>query len=104
MRGPRSRDVLAANLRKMIEAEASKGDRPTVRSWALKRGLSVRTVDRLTKAEHAVTLDILDEVAAACGLQAWQLLTQTAAPSGPPDSALLTSEDRALLDRLKRLL
>ena len=58
-----SRDILAANLRRLIDADTPKGQRPSVRAWALGKGLDVRLVDRLTKGQHAVTLDKLEEIA-----------------------------------------
>ena len=97
------RDTLAANLRRMIEASAPRGERPSVRAWALSKGLDVRLIDRLSKGKHAVTLDKLDEIAAACGLQPWQLLLADLDPAHPPD-AVISEEERALLRKLRRLL
>lgn len=97
------RDILAKNLRRMIEAAAPPGEKPSVRAWALGKGLDVRLIDRLSKGQHAVTLDKLDEVAAGLGLKAWHLLLDDLDPSAPPD-APISAEDRAMLSRLKRLL
>lgn len=58
-----SRSILAANLRRMIDLSARDGERPSVRAWALARGLDVRMIDRLVKGQHAVTLDKLEEIA-----------------------------------------
>ncbi len=103
MQHPDPRDVLAANVLAMIEAESRKGYRPSIRAWALSKGLKVRMIDRLVKKEHAITLDTLDEVAKACGLQPWQLLVPDMNPTSPPD-AEFTAEDRAMLDKLRALL
>lgn len=97
------RAILAANLRRLIESATPAGQRPSVRAWALGKGLDVRLIDRLTKEQHAVTLDKLDEIAAACGLQTWQLLLENFDPAAPAD-APVTSEDKALLKKLRRLL
>lgn len=97
------RAILAANLRRLIEHETAPGERPSIRAWALRRELDVRLIDRLTKGEHAVTLDKLDDIAAACGLQPWQLLLEDLDPASPPDAPIST-EERALLSRLRRLL
>jgi hypothetical protein len=62
----------------------------------------VKLVERLVKNSHAVTLEKLTEVAGACGLQPWQLLLEDfdpAIPAAPP----LTAEDRALIQRIRRL-
>ncbi len=98
-----SRATLAANLRRMIEAEASPGQRPSVRAWAIKRDLDVRMIDRLTKGQHAVTLDKLEQIAAACGLKPWHLLIDDLDPDNPPDMPI-TAEDRAMLKKLRKLL
>ena len=97
------RDTLAANVRRMIDAATPPGKKPSIRAWALGRGLDVRMIDRLVKGKHAVTLDTLDKIADACGLQAWQLLIADLDPAHPPD-APITDDERALLRRLQRLL
>lgn len=98
-----ARGVLAANLRRLIERDTPRGERVSVRAWATGKGLDVRMIDRLTKGQHAVTLDKLQEIAEACGLQAWQLLVDDFDPASPPDSPI-SDEDRALLRRLRRML
>lgn len=97
------RDILAANLRRLIDADARHGERLSVRAWAQGKGLNVRLIDRLTKGQHAVTLDKLEEIASACGLQAWQLLLEDFDPAAPPDTPI-TDEERRMLNRLRRLL
>lgn len=98
-----SRSILAANLRRMIEADTPRGQVPSVRAWALSRGLNVRLIDRLTKGQHAVTLDKLEEIAHACGLQAWHLLIDELDTKHPP-TAPITEDERVLLAKLRRLL
>lgn len=97
------RATLAANLRRMIASDAQPGERPSVRAWALARELDVRMIDRLTKGQHAVTLDKLDKIAEACGLKPWQLLLEDLDPKAPPD-APISEEERTLLRKLRRLL
>jgi transcriptional regulator with XRE-family HTH domain len=92
------RAILASNLRRMIDAEEL-----SVRAWALKRELDVKMIDRLTKGEHAVTLDKLEEIAQAVGLKPWMLLIEDLDPENPPD-APISDEDRRMLLRLRRLL
>lgn len=98
-----SRGTLAQNLRLMIELETPAGSKPSVRAWALSKGLDVKMIDRLTKGQHAVTLDKLEEIANACGLQAWHLLISDLDPRQPPDAPISDSE-RKLLRRLRSLL
>lgn len=97
------RAILAANLKRMIDRESPAGTRPSVRSWALSKGVDVRLISRLVKEEHAVTLDVLDKVASAVGLQAWQLLLPDLDPASPQD-APISEDERKLLARLRRLL
>ena len=104
MSSDHSRATLAANLRRMIEAAAPIGGKPpSLRAWAMERGLDVRLIDRLAKGQHAVTLDKLQEIADACGLQPWHLLYDDLDPTAPPD-APITAEERAMLKKLRRLL
>jgi hypothetical protein len=60
-------------------------------------------IDRLVKGQHAVTLDKLEEIAAACNLQPWHLLIDDLDPSSPPDMPI-SAEDRAMLRKLRRLI
>lgn len=92
------RDILAANLRRMIQAEDL-----SLRAWALARGLDVRMIDRLSKGENSVTLDKIDEIATACGLKPWQLLLEDLDHKAPPN-APISQADRDLLGRLRNLL
>ena len=98
MKAVTPRDILAANLKRLITQEGA-----SVRGWALARGLDVRLIDRLTKGEHAVTLDNLDRIATACGLQSWQLLLEGFDPIAPP-SMPISADERAMLAKLRRLL
>ena len=95
---PTPRAILAANLRRLIDKDGG-----SVRAWALAKGLDVRLIDRLSKGQHAVTLDKLDEIAAACGLQPWHLLIENLDAASPPDQPI-SQEERAMLAKLRRLL
>jgi hypothetical protein len=98
-----ARATLAANLKRLIEHATPRGQRPSIRAWAMSKELDVRLVDRLTKGKHAVTLDKLEIIAEACGLKAWQLLIDDLDPSALPD-APISEEDRLLLRKIRRLL
>lgn len=95
---PTLRDILAANLRSLIAKDGG-----SVRAWALSRELDVRLIDRLSKGQHAVTLDKLDDIAAACGLKPWHLLVEGLDPSAPPDQPI-SADDLAMISKLRRLL
>ena len=103
MTAPNLRDILARNLNLLIDAAAPHGVKRSVRAWALGRELDVRLITRLAKGEHAVTLDILDDIASACGLQSWQLLLPDFDPRAP-QTMPITEEERKTLARLRRLL
>lgn len=98
-----SRAILARNLRRMIDDGLPPGESGSVRAWALGKGLDVRLIDRLTKGQHAVTLDNIEKVEVACGLKPWQLLVDDLDPNSPPD-APITDEERKLLRRLRRII
>lgn len=98
-----ARDILAQNLSRLRERDSPPGELLSVRAWAQGKDLDVRMIDRLLKGQHAVTLDKLEEIAAACGLQAWHLLIPDLDPSEPPQSPI-SAEDREMLARLRRLL
>jgi hypothetical protein len=97
------RDILARNLGRLMERDSPPGAPLSVRAWAQGKALDERMIYRLVKGEHAVTLDKLDEIAAACGLQAWHLLLPDL-DVGEPPSGPITPEDRAMLARLRRML
>lgn len=103
MQSDTSRAILAANLRRLIDADTQPGERPSVRAWALRKGVDVRLVDRLVKGQHAVTLDKLEAIAQACGLRPWHLLYEDLDPAAPPDQPV-SKEDREMLRKLRRLL
>lgn len=103
MQSDRLRATLAINLRRKIERDLGPGARWSVRAWALGRDLDVRLIDRLLKGQHAVTLDKLDEIATACGLQPWQLLLPDFDPASPAD-APISDDERRMLTKLRRLL
>lgn len=98
MEQSRTRAILAQNLRRMIEAADL-----SVRAWAMSKGLDVRMIDRLAKGEHAVTLDKLELIADACGLQPWHLLLDDLEPNQTPQPPM-TEAERQLLARLRNLL
>jgi hypothetical protein len=97
------RSILAANLNRMIDLDTPAGAKRSVRAWAISKGVNVRLIDRLTKGQHAVTIDSLEAVAQELGLQAWQLLLPDLDPSAPADAPISEAE-REMLRKLRRLL
>ena len=97
------REILASNLRRIIDADTPPGVKPSVRAWAMGRKLDVRMIDRLVKGENAVTLDKLAEIAEACGMKPWHLLLPDLEPHSNPENPI-TEEERKMLSRLRKLL
>lgn len=98
-----SRAILAANINKLIDHDLARGERRSVRAWAKGKGLDVKLIDRLTKESNGITLDKLQMVADACGLQTWQLLLEDLDPKNPAEPPVTLAE-RALIKRLRGLL
>ncbi len=98
-----SRAILARNLLRRIDADTPRGQRTSIRAWALGKGLDVRLIHRIAKREHAVSIDTLEQIAEALGLQPWHLLLEDLEPGATPD-APITEDERAMLRKLRRLL
>ena len=64
-----ARTVLAQNLSAIIRRSGM-----SRHAWATSKKLDVKAVERATKGLHAPRLDFLEELAAACGVETWQLL------------------------------
>lgn len=92
-----SRRILADNVARMIERSKS-----SVRAWAMGNGLDVRKIDRLTKKEYSTTLDTLDEIAAAIGVQPWQLLVPNMDLNNPP-LLVMSEAERQIYERIRSL-
>lgn len=92
----RTREYLAENVRAILAHE-----KLSARAWAEKHSLDPRAVQRVVKAKHATTLDVITKIATAAGLQPWHLLTPSMEPDNPPVFTMKKSE-RDLYNRLKR--
>jgi transcriptional regulator with XRE-family HTH domain len=79
----RPRDVLAENLKALM---AARPDRSRFQEITAASGgaLTNGTLDRIRRAEVAITLDRLEDLAKAFGLEPWQLLVQGLNPSALP--------------------
>ena len=63
-------------------------------------GVSNGSIGRITKAQVAADLDTIQAIAAACGLQVWQLLAPDLDPKNPHVITDLTPSERALYKKL----
>ena len=95
-----TKQILAENIKAMIEKDDPV--KKSVRGWALGKKLDQKKIDRVVKAENAVSLDTLDEISAATGLLAWQLIVPGLDLSNTPHLAI-TDTEIALYRRLKDL-
>lgn len=64
------RDVVAANVRSLKGAESAT-------QLGKRSGLGRRTVDRLLESDNAATLDTIEALAQAFGVEPWQLLLKS---------------------------
>ena len=92
-----SRLVLADNIKAMLEKDGL-----SVRGFAMRHKLQQKAMDRIVKAENAISLDTLDKLSSALGLFSWQLLTPGLDISNPPHIAISEAEIR-LYQRLSSL-
>ena len=90
-----SRRILADNIGRMIQKSGA-----SVRGWAMSNKLDVRQIDRLTKKQFATTVDTLDEIAAAIGVQPWQLLVPNMTTENPP-LLVMSPTERELYERVR---
>ena len=96
-----SRKILAANLAKLMRLDDPDRTRRVTQGFVGKKaGCNQRTIGRILNGEQAATVDILDGIGIAFGLQPWQLLMPGLDPSNPPINHLTEAEKR-LYERLK---
>lgn len=95
------RFVLRTNLRALME----KGDGPKSQGELhRKSGVAQATIGRiLSKPGNNATVETVDALAKAYGLEGWQLLIAGMDPRNPPVLQPVTKEERALYERLKQL-
>lgn len=86
--------VLASNLRALMDAKQD-----TQVDLSKRSGINQGLISRILRAEHAVRIDTLENLARAYDLAAWQLLVPNLDPSNPPTFAM-TQTERDLYWRL----
>lgn len=74
-----ARATLSANVKKLWAGTSR-------RSWAAEKRIDVKTVERAEKdaGGKGVTMQALDDLASASGLEPWQLLVPGLDPKQPP--------------------
>lgn len=96
-----SRRILADNIARMINKSGGPV-RGKVRGWALAHDLDARQIDRIVKQQYAITVDTLDELAAAIGCQPWQLLVPNMTTDGLP-LLVMSDIERELYAKIRAL-
>jgi DNA-binding phage protein len=89
---------LAANLAALMAATE---DLRTQAAVGKRAGVDQRTVGRILNREHSPNLLQIQKLAAAFGLQPWQLLVPHLDPANPP-VVHLTQAERELYARVRR--
>lgn len=95
--------ILAKNLLALMNANSLLGTQEAVAAAAKKAGLPIdqKTVGRVLKAEHAVQLDTLSALAAAFGLEPYQLLVPDLNPKNPQILRVLSKAEENLYKALE---
>lgn len=96
-RAMRMRDVLAENLKALMEQSPHLDRLPKI-TEASNRALTNGTLDRIRRAESDTDLGKLELLAAVFGLEPWQMLVPGLDPQAPPS---LTGSD--LLQQIQAL-
>jgi len=90
--------VLAQNLKALMQSKAGPKSQLAL---AKKSGVGQATIGRILREETAASIDTVEEIAAAYGLQAWQLMVAGMDPTNPPVLVPISKAERALYDSLK---
>lgn len=75
--------AFAANLRRLIDGEGEPGS-GSVNAWAKDHNLPQPTVRRLVIGDQSATMDMIERIAKAVGMQPWQMLVPGVDLKNPP--------------------
>ena len=96
MKTLKSREVIAANLRALMDKNKhSEGELHN------RTGLSQSTIGRILKCESAATVDTLDAIANVYGLSTWQIMVAGLDISNPPVLKQLTEKEEAFYKKMR---
>ena len=96
-------ETVAANLRAlMLHAGMEKKGEPNQSDLARASGANQRTVGRILAREQSPTVEMLETIARAFGLHAWQLLIPGLDPANPP-VVVMSEAERQFYRRLEDL-
>jgi len=91
------KDILAANLKKLMDSDARLR---TCDAVGQRSGVSRSTINRVTRGSGGVSVDHAEEIAQAFKLELWQLLSPNLDPQAPP---VLSTGDQNVM-RLARII
>ena len=92
------RAVLAINLKALMKI---KGGPNSQSALGKKSGVAQATIGRILNEESAASIETVDDLARAYGLEGWQLLVPGMDPTNAPVLMAATPAEKALYDRLK---
>lgn len=96
-------ETVAANLRAlMLHAGMQNKGEPNQSDLARASGANQRTVGRILAREQSPTVEMLETIARAFGLHAWQLLIPGLDPANPP-VVVMSEAERQFYRRLEEL-
>ena len=96
-------ETVAANLRAlMLHAGMEKKGEPNQSDLARASGANQRTVGRILSRDQSPTVEMLETIARAFGLHAWQLLIPGLDPANPP-VVVMSEAERQFYRRLEEL-
>ena len=95
--------ILAANVRALMQANPSLKTQGAVADATRRAGLAIdqKTVGRVLKASHAVQLDTVQALAAAFGVEPYQLLIPGLDPKNPQILRALSKAEENLYKALE---
>lgn len=98
-----ARDILAANIQRLMDANPSLSSLVKVAAEAKRKGhtVSKNAVDSAKSGSHAVNMDTLDGIARAFEMDAWQLLVPNMNPSNPPVLRSIGETEDEMYKRLR---
>lgn len=92
-----SRNVLWANVSAFMRA---RWGRENLRRLASEAGVGVTTIYRIKQQDTSIGLEVVDSIAAAFQLEAWQLLVPCVDPNHPPTLLPMSEAERKFYERV----
>jgi len=86
------------NLRKLMHADRQLNSQPRL---AAASKVAQTSVGRILRGQQSPTLDMVHKIAAAFGLEPWQLLVPELEPDNPPITKQIDERQQELLKRFR---